>query len=80
MLSRVLASLVLGLVFSLVLLSSPSLSSAAVCGGAGFDLSSITFSDLVYNDTSSYLYYFHPCGNVTAAGCQQLETSTSRRH
>jgi hypothetical protein len=70
-------SVVALLLLSLLSLSLLSTSSAAVCGGAGFDLSSITFSDLFYNDTAhSYGWYFHPCGNVTTTGCQNLESTT----
>jgi hypothetical protein len=73
MLPRALVPLVVGFVAVVLLLSSPTPTSAAVCGGSGYDLSSITFSDLTFNDTvGQSTWYFHPCGGVSAAGCQQL--------
>ena len=69
------------LVVVLSLLSLPTPSTAVPCGAAGFDLSSLTYADYSYvtnnvgvNQTQ-YTYYFHPCGNVTYAGCQGLEAS-----
>jgi hypothetical protein len=42
----------------------------SVCGGAGFDLTSISTADIIFKDTShNYTYYFRPCGTVTAAQC-----------
>jgi hypothetical protein len=34
---------------------------AAVCGGAGYSLNTLTYADYLFNDTvNKYLYYFHP--------------------
>ena len=75
MVSRVVLSLVSALLALTLLFSSPAPTSAAVCGGSGFDLSSLTFSDLLY--TGAYYFYFHPCGNVTAPACQGLESQVA---
>ena len=75
--SRFAVPLVLALLSLVLLLSSPTPVSSVVCGGSGYDLSSITFSDLLYNDTVKYLYVFRPCSNVTYSACQSLEGTTS---
>ena len=62
--------------FSLGLLALVAPSQAAVCGGAGTSVSTLTFADYSWNDTvNGYVYYIHPCSNVTQSACQGIETS-----
>jgi len=57
---------------SLVLLYLASGTTARVCRGAGYDLSSLTYSDVALT-TGGYTWYFRPCSNVTFSGCVSRE-------
>ena len=50
-------------------------SNTSACGGLGYDLSSLTtFGDLSYTNGSS-VYYYRPCGVVSAAACQATDAT-----
>ena len=62
------AMFIAALIAALALLVAPI--TALECHGAGYDFSSLTYSDYVlFTPTNNDTYYFRPCGNVTAPAC-----------
>ena len=64
---------------SFIFLLSSSLVSPQSCGGAGYDLSSLTSSDLSFQDPTApyyYTYYVRPCGNIANSNCSTSSSLT----